>query len=122
MGSPESEGAGMNAQLKPIATDQMNDDRMKELIFESMQIISGETIKLATNAHLKALLEERTNLVAIMAQTKDGLVSAIECLYGHEKEMALAHLRDLQSVIQDSDFLENLDKRWVEKVLHAEVL
>lgn len=108
----------MNALLKPKEA-MLPDDQMKELIFEAMQIIAGDTMKLATNAHLKALLEERTNLVAALACAKDGLVDAIDALYGQDKKMALAYLKDMQAQLLDAEFLERREKDWVRKVLHG---
>lgn len=116
----------MNARLQPSDTelnrargDALSDERMKELIYEAMQIVAGESMMRATNDHLKALLEERTNIIASLYQTKDGLINACDALYGQDKKMAIAFLKDAQAQLQESGFLEIRDPDWVNKVLHG---
>jgi len=108
----------MNAVLKQ--SEPLPDDQMKELIYEAMRIVSGDTMKLATKWHLKALLEERTNLVAALAQAKDGLVNAADALSGGDKDMAIAHFRDVHAQLLESSFLEKRESDWVRKVLHGD--
>ena len=100
----------MNAQLQQI------DPTDKELIFEAMQILSGESKKLATKDHIRALLGERTNIIAVLGVAHDGLVDASEALYGNQQSMAKAILADTKAALLESDFL---GKDWVERVLRG---
>jgi hypothetical protein len=100
----------------PALTDQERASD-KELIFEAMQIASGETMKRATNEHLRALLGERSNLIAQMWIAHDGLVDAAESLNGHAQSMTRAILHDTRKQLDESGFLEKLDPKWVQKVL-----
>jgi hypothetical protein len=99
--------------------EMLPDDQMKDLIYESMRIVAGDTMKLATNLHLKALLEERSNLVAALAQAKDGLANAADALSGNDKDMAIAHFRDVHAQLRETDFLEKREAHWVRKVLYG---
>lgn len=114
----------MNAQIQVTLSDReraepLPDNQMKDLIYEAMKIVAGDTMKLPTKAHLKALLEERSNHVAALAQAKDGLVNAADALYGNDKEMAIAHMRDVHAQLQESEFLEKREAKWVRKVLYG---
>jgi hypothetical protein len=103
----------MNASLKPLSPSERDD---KDLIFEAMQIVSGETMKQATNAHLKALLGERSNLIAALWVAHDGLVNASESLTGHAQTMTRAILHDTRKQLDESGFLEKMEPKWVEKI------
>lgn len=103
----------MNAVIKAELTERDHD---QELIWEALLIASGQSRMLATKDHLRALLGERSNLIAVLAQTKDGLVDACAALYGHDKSLAIAHIRDAQEQLQEAGFLELRDRDWVGKV------
>lgn len=107
----------MNAQIKIKAPEPLADDQMKHLIWESILILTGQTMKQPTVAHLQALLEERTNTIGALFEARDGLVNAVDALYGRDLTMAKAHLADVENQLKQCDFLSD---NWVNGVLHHE--
>lgn len=98
----------------------LKDAEQNRLIYEAMLIVSGETMKKATEKHLQALLEERTDLIAALGTACDGLADAKACLYGKEKQWAEAAHEDSLDQFNKAQFLKKLDPNWASKVLHAD--
>jgi hypothetical protein len=97
------------------------DDLMKELIHEAVQIVSGESMKLATKDHLRALLEERTNLVAGLSIAVDALDDVTSCYeWSPRHQMGMAGKEEVEIVRKEAEFLKRLDPNWELKVLHAD--
>lgn len=89
----------------------------QQLIFEAMQIVVGESIMLPSKDHLRALLEERTNLIENLARHSDALVDAAVLPQQDVSLLALEARDDLHV----AEWLEREDAKWAEKVISSGV-
>lgn len=101
----------MYETLNHITGDFMTEDQ--KLIFTAMQIVAGESIQMATNDMLRALLQERTDLIDALNIAHDGLADAV----GMDEEWRKAAFLTTKENLHQHEWLEREDPKWAEKVL-----
>ena len=94
-------------------------DKDQELMLQAFRIVSGESMLLPSIDMLRALLRERTDLVAALQLAKEGLEDAVH-LQDTEimsNFMFLAIYYDTIASLHKTRWLNREDDEWEKKVL-----
>lgn len=101
----------LNDIQSDLPRNNMNTDQ--QLIFDAMKVVAGESMQLASVDMLRALLEERTDLIDALNMAHDGLADAV----GMDEEWRKAAYLTVKEHVHGFEWLKRADPNWAEKVL-----